>query len=806
MSLLHPALLGLLALAAVPVILHFLMRPKPKRLLFPALRLLESRRKTHVRRLRLRHIWLLLLRIAVICFLVLVIARPLAPAANYGLTWWEVARLVSIGLLCGVVYIFAGGIYMAVVRWRHWRDPARHELVYRRTLLRAGAGVAAFLLASLFVAVPYARRVSAEVADPTRVLAEDRPVAAVFLFDTSRSMDYQFEGASRLEAAKRVALAHLATLPAGSRVAVADSTSLTPVIFQADLPGAKERIKAAETQPPHVPLDERVRAAFDLQVQDRAQGLGDQAAVPEDLRRDPFVRAVYVFTDLTGSAWSAVAPAGLRERLGAEKWLQLYLVDVGVQEPIDVGLAAVRPSEEVATEGSRVTIRADLSAVGHIPPDAAVELYLDGGSGPVKQGQATVKVEPGQGGRVDFPLPAVTPPLVRGELRLVRSDPLAANDVRFFTVAVEPSPKVLVVSDRPDDAFLWTEALRARRYAVTRKATAQLAAETLEGYHAVYLLNATDPPNAAWQKLAAYVRGGGGLGVILGTQVDSSLYNGDAAQPILPGRLLTQVAFRPPETLQPTDHQHPVFARFEEFGGYGRLVLTDVRRHYRVRPNEGAAAIANYTFAGEPRPAVLVRPAEEGRVVMLTTGVDTTQDWSDLARADWPYMVLADQMTQFLAGRSGGRRNFATGETATIGLGRGKPPERLLLRTPGLQQRPVELPKEGRRLVMADLAEVGHYELATPAGAPKFEGGFSANLPTGESDLTRLTKEELDDRFGKDRYGVATDPENLAVAVRDATLGAELMPYVFILVIAAYFGEHLVANRFYDAEQSPEHR
>src|SRR5688572_14914313 len=66
MSFLHPVLLGLLALAAIPVILHFLMRPKPKRFIFPALRLIEMRRKTNVRRLRLRHVWLLLLRIAVV--------------------------------------------------------------------------------------------------------------------------------------------------------------------------------------------------------------------------------------------------------------------------------------------------------------------------------------------------------------------------------------------------------------------------------------------------------------------------------------------------------------------------------------------------------------------------------------------------------------------------------------------------------------------------------------------------------------------------------------------------------------------
>ena len=54
----------------------------------------------------------------------------------------------------------------------------------------------------------------------SRIVAEDRPVAAVFLFDTSRSMDYQFEGAPRLERAKNVALAHLTSLPSGSRVAV----------------------------------------------------------------------------------------------------------------------------------------------------------------------------------------------------------------------------------------------------------------------------------------------------------------------------------------------------------------------------------------------------------------------------------------------------------------------------------------------------------------------------------------------------------------------------------------------------------
>ncbi len=109
MSLLHPVLLGLLGLVAVPVILHFLMKQKPKKLLFPALRLIEMRRKTNVRRLRLRHVWLLLLRIAIIALLVIAIARPLVPAANYGLSTSELLTLLA-------VVAVAVGAYFAAVR------------------------------------------------------------------------------------------------------------------------------------------------------------------------------------------------------------------------------------------------------------------------------------------------------------------------------------------------------------------------------------------------------------------------------------------------------------------------------------------------------------------------------------------------------------------------------------------------------------------------------------------------------------------------------------------------------------------
>ena len=80
MSLINPAILYGLGLAVIPVLLHFLLRSKPKKLLFPALQLIIIRRKNNVRRMRLRHLWLLLLRILVIALLVFAITRPSVPA------------------------------------------------------------------------------------------------------------------------------------------------------------------------------------------------------------------------------------------------------------------------------------------------------------------------------------------------------------------------------------------------------------------------------------------------------------------------------------------------------------------------------------------------------------------------------------------------------------------------------------------------------------------------------------------------------------------------------------------------------
>jgi hypothetical protein len=76
MTFVHPLLLGGLALAGIPVLIHLIMRQKPKRLPFPAFRFLVQKHRTNQTRLRLRHLLLLLLRMAILAALCLALARP----------------------------------------------------------------------------------------------------------------------------------------------------------------------------------------------------------------------------------------------------------------------------------------------------------------------------------------------------------------------------------------------------------------------------------------------------------------------------------------------------------------------------------------------------------------------------------------------------------------------------------------------------------------------------------------------------------------------------------------------------------
>ncbi len=83
LTFLTPLMLAGAVLIAAPIILHLVMRQQPKHLFFPALRFIQLRNDANKRRLKLRHILLLLLRCGAIVFLALAMSRPTVQSAGF---------------------------------------------------------------------------------------------------------------------------------------------------------------------------------------------------------------------------------------------------------------------------------------------------------------------------------------------------------------------------------------------------------------------------------------------------------------------------------------------------------------------------------------------------------------------------------------------------------------------------------------------------------------------------------------------------------------------------------------------------
>ncbi len=103
MGFLAPALLGLAALAGVPLLVHLLRRRVGRTVEFPAVRYLARMEQEHSRELKLRHRLLLLLRILAVIALALAAARPVARLAGLGHAPVALALVVDNSMSSGAV-------------------------------------------------------------------------------------------------------------------------------------------------------------------------------------------------------------------------------------------------------------------------------------------------------------------------------------------------------------------------------------------------------------------------------------------------------------------------------------------------------------------------------------------------------------------------------------------------------------------------------------------------------------------------------------------------------------------------------
>ncbi|WP_010582737.1 vWA domain-containing protein [Schlesneria paludicola] len=813
MSFMHPALLAGLGLAIIPILLHLLLRAKPKRLIFPALRLIQQNRRQNVRRLQLRHLWLLLLRVLAIVLISLALTRPSLPAANYAFgtrEWLSFLAVVALGLAA----------YFGIMHWWKRRNWPRNTFLTRRTILRGGVGTLVAVLLLLLVGWPYASRVSAEIKSPAPKVADNIPVAAVFLFDTSPSMTYRHANQTRLQVAQQIASDHLSRMPSGSKLMIAGSHESSSPVFSLDLQAARGRIDSTEINAVSLPLNDMLRTVLLAQEDDRRRSTEDQSG-PANQKQDRFVREIYLFTDLAKSAWREDTSTLLHDELKRLDTVGVYLIDVGETGATNTGISGVKLLRETIPVGGFLKVDVALSATGAVPPDQMIELSLteaDGKQSRKKQEPVTLESGSERILRLEIPTNAKGR-YQQGEVRVVGSDPLAIDNVAYFTFRTLPPLKVLIVAETPTVARFWQTALNVladekitdiRPEFVTAN---RFASSNVDAFDVVCLLNVSSPTEAFWNKLRPFVEHGGGLAVFLGAEssavsdtrqsnrIDPVGYNSAAAQSVLPAELIASLPLSPPRSMDLRQTQHPFLKQFADLdeNALTELGATLSSRAWKVKPQPGSMVVSKFSEVRD-WPALVERRLGDGRVMLMTTSVDNVE-WNDLIRTPW-YFVFADQLMQYLSQQTSVRTNLRVGDEVSLPLDRQHPLKKVVLRMPDFKQRTQDVPLDSKFLLLRDLTAIGSYQVDSTDKKSTYEEGFSLNLPARECDLRRLEPTELNSLLGEGRYTVNRDPGSLERNVQTGRLGQEVYSLLVAFLIAVFALEQFTATWFYRTDEA----
>lgn len=827
MTFVFPLLLGGLLLTGVPVLLHLIVRQKPKRLPFPAFRFLVQQQRTNQRKLRLRHLLLLALRVFLIAAMCLFLARPRLFHRVLGL---DGERPVQAALVFDTSASMEYRSSDGKTRLAQAQERG-HELLNE---LPAGSQVAVVDSASAHLDQPLewlSLLDARKRVDNLKIRYANFPVSHALLKTLGRldQPEADKNGPVRLKLVAVLSDRTHGCWDGGQLPALVDKLDRIGPMYEGLL-AARGQIGTLKDLLAELP------AGKDYGVQTLTEALAalhnDLVALLPERERWPVglpasVQQVRRLSrDLlgqlspgdAGNAASDKVRAALGEMLRTTNGAQMLFIDVGIDSPVDVTLGALElprittgVEQQSFAEGDTFTLSVMVQAIGK---DAPAKLVCQVGDA---QQEFDVEVKAGQRQLVPFKIGEGKLLLRPGdnpiEVRLAADRAaMPHSQHRFATVRVRPKRRVVVVVDDAVRADYFVRTLAALGYAPEVQQSKNVA--KLTGAAAVYLLGVAAPTESLWRTLADYVKTGGGLGIVpAGGDMNLGAYAEPAALALLPGKIGERREGAAPGGSEwdwaSAKYSHSFMKRFKAWKDYEWTDFIQLRRgalaYWDVTPQPGAVLVWYQDAAHKP--AVLERlfDAKSGRTLLFTTPLDDQQPpWNNYhENVTSFYVALLSQATGYLAGESTvPQLNFVLGHgDPVVALPAGPALEVVAdLRGPELLHK-VALEPGQPQLVLRDLSVPGNYQVDAKTKDGHEEpriAAFSLNVPATEADLSKVPAAEIDPLFA----GAAMVSPGPDASLHDV-LGSyrseplDLMPYFMLALLFALALENLLANKFY---------
>jgi hypothetical protein len=769
-----PILLTGAALVGLPILLHLIMRQEPKRLPFPAFRFLKQRRQINQRKIRLRHLLLLLLRMALIALICLSLWQPtfLSEGFSLGAKGRPIAAVLVIDTSPSMGYVLSERAGLTDARQRGLK------------------------------------------------LLEERAEGPWTCLDEARGR----------------AMEILEDLPPGSKVAILDPADRSEPVFEAGLAEARQRVRDIKKPKANAePLTRRtletaysLLARVDTELEpgtepyprllvvfsDRTVPSWDPNRVTElqslrDRVPPPNIYHVYIDVGIEKPVNMAITTVEMKPQI------------VPANQPIVIS-ATVEATGGITQNNLLFSVDGDEPKRMPVNPGPerpfTVQLRKDG----LKPGlhQARIYLETTDAlpfdnerfitFRVREPrnvLALVDPPresLLTGGLGTPGTAELhgelwkrVLDSVGWYNCEVRPVP--------PDD---------------------EMGRIDWSKYEQITLLDVTRPSPTLWEELEKFATRGGHLIIVPGgPDMDVTAYQSVVASRVLPKPFTNWNPLPKDENLwwawSSMNSQRPLLAVFRQyreqndfFDKTPPMINREVGGFWKVGEVARERVVVSYNDAPDPEhrsPAILEwSVGGRGRVYQFTVPMSLGSQKIHNYASSWFYLVLVNEAVRTLVGDTEDQNfNFFCGQNVTIKWppGEVKAGLQYFLSGPDVAATDATVQRqEGQayfRMGPEKTGAAGSFTLSAEDG--KWSEGFSLNVPIEESNLERLPPEAITELFGPD----SVFPADKKLSLNDILSGKftqpiELFPFLMILLLLVLAVENWMGNKFYRKKRMAE--
>jgi len=748
-------LLGALA-AVIPLILHLINRQQAKLLPFPTLRFLRISVEKTRRRRRLEDLLLMLLRMAVLVFIAVALAKP---------TLTSLAALMAGDARSAVAIVLDNSASMGTIdegrpRWETALRAAEQIL----DQLRAGDEIALFPTSG--PQFPEAGKFDRTQAKVRQLLAQ------IQLSYEGADLTAQIDSARRLLLESDAPNRYLFVISDFQRVGFPavgespeDSSREDSRPFGDRSPGQESGANSSPAAQGAFPTPEAARPFSDAEL----RSLRKVPLVMVDCHRNPRPNVGIVGGEATAPVPVARVPVYTTANL-------LNGSPVAQQRAVILLANGVK-----LFEGSAVSLPA-----GEITPYRFQFNFPEGG-------------------------------IQRCEVRLVGEDGLSADDRWFFAMEINIGiPVAIVVSqirEIPflDDSFYLENALLAAGAGIqVNKLTAtQLAGEPLDRYKVIFCVNVPGFSGEALSRLQRFVESGGALVWLCGPDVDPTAYNDIFEQTqgsILPSRLVQvrdprQVGNQDSFRVTWIDTEHPVLRLLSEPPSLYQSVL--VYRHVQLATGqpEGGRALARLDD-GEP---ILVEK-RSGRGTVIFWGSSAHVGWTNFPLRPI-FLPLMARLTYQLAGTEQRRYQLLAGRPLIVSFEDQIPPRVAEVLPPSGALIRKELRAEGdtrvREFRYTETYEPGFYQVRLLEGGSPRTITFAVNVHPEETTPEKIERSRLEAFYRPSPVIWAGNPEDLSATFQYLREGRSLWEFFLFAVLLGLVFETFLANFLTPKQERP---